>query len=91
MDWHSFRNIPGTNTNKKINSFKNHLKSKVMKLQTNNLLENLTDAEVKDLLVITGETVAYQFKKDKKRIFTAARFYEIQKRRRNFSVRRFAF
>ena len=61
-----------------------------MKLQTNNLLENLTATEVKNLLTITGETVA-QFKKDKKRIFTAAAFYEIQKRKRNFSVRRFAF
>lgn len=61
-----------------------------MKLQSNNLLENLTAEEVKNLLTITQETVGQHFKKNKKRIFTAAEFIEIQKRKRNFPVRRFA-
>lgn len=59
-----------------------------MKLQSNHLLENLTTGEVKNLLTITPETVAFNFKKNKKRIFTAAEFFQIQKRRRHFSVRR---
>lgn len=61
-----------------------------MKLQSNNLLENLTAEEVKNLLTITQETVGQHFKKNKKRIFTAAEFIEIQKSKRNFPVRRFA-
>lgn len=60
-----------------------------MKLQTHNLLNNLSTTEVEKLLTVTRETVAPMFKKDKK-IFTAARFYEIQKRKRNFPVRRSA-
>jgi len=73
----------------KITYLKN-LKPKVMKLQSNNLLENLTTEKVKNLLTITPETIDHDFKKNKKRIFTAAEFLQIQKRKRNFSVRRFA-
>jgi hypothetical protein len=73
----------------KITYLKN-LKPKVMKLQSNNLLENLTTEKVKNLLTITPETIDHDFKKNKKRIFTAAEFLQIQKRKRIFSVRRFA-
>lgn len=85
MNWHSFLIF----CEQKIIHLKNHLKSKDMKLQTHNLLNNLSTTEVEKLLTVTRETVAPMFKKDKK-IFTAARFYEIQKRKRNFPVRRSA-
>ena len=42
-----------------------------MKLQSNNLLENLVAEEVKSLLVITKETIDQNFRKNRKRIFTA--------------------
>ena len=61
-----------------------------MKLNSNALAENLTAAEVKKLLTITAETVDPNFKINKKRIFTAAQYFEIQKRKRNFSARRLA-
>jgi len=61
-----------------------------MKLQSNNLLENLIPEEVKNLLVITKETIDHNFKKNRKRYFTVAEFNQIQKRKRNFPVRRFS-
>jgi hypothetical protein len=61
-----------------------------MKLQSNNLLENLIPEEIKSLLVITKETVDNNFKKSRKRNFTVAEFDQIQKRKRNFSVKRFS-
>ena len=61
-----------------------------MKLQSNNLLENLIPEEVKNLLVITKETIDHNFKKNRKRYFTVAEFNQIQKRKRNFHVRRFS-
>jgi hypothetical protein len=61
-----------------------------MKLQSNNLLENLIPEEIKSLLVITKETVDNNFKKSRKRNFTVAEFDQIQKRKRNFSVRTFS-
>jgi hypothetical protein len=60
-----------------------------MKLQSNNLLENLVAEEVKSLLVITKETIDQNFRKNRKRIFTAAELNQIQKRKRDFSIRRF--
>ena len=38
-----------------------------MKLESNNLLENLIPEEVKNLLVITKETIDHNFKKNRKR------------------------
>ena len=61
-----------------------------MKLQSNNLLENLIPEEVKNLLVITKETIDHNFKKNRKRNFTVAEFNQIQKRKRKFPVRRFS-
>ena len=61
-----------------------------MKLESNNLLENLIPEEVKNLLVITKETIDHNFKKNRKRYFTVAEFNQIQKRKRNFPVRRFS-
>lgn len=62
-----------------------------MKLQSNNLLENLTKGEIKILTTEVKETVANEFKKEKKRIFSAAEFWDIQRRKRNLYSKRFAF
>ena len=51
-----------------------------MKLQSNNLLENLAAEEVKSLLVITKETIDQNFRKNRKRTFTVAELNQIQKR-----------
>ena len=62
-----------------------------MKLQSNNLLENLTKGELKILSTEIKETVAKDYKKEKKRIFSAAEFWDIQRRKRNLYTKRFAF
>ena len=62
-----------------------------MKLQSNNLLENLTKGEIKILTTEVKEMVAPNFKKEKKRIFSAAEFWDIQRRKRNLYTKRFAF
>lgn len=62
-----------------------------MKLQSNNLLENLAKGEIKILTTEVKETVANEFKKEKKRIFSAAEFWDIQRRKRNLYSKRFAF
>jgi len=62
-----------------------------MKLQSNNLLEILTKEELKSLTTEVKESVAKEFKIEKKRIFSAAEFWAIQSRKRNFYTKRFAF
>jgi hypothetical protein len=62
-----------------------------MKTQSNNLLENLNIQEIKLLTVEVKETVCKNFKKDRKRIFSAADYWGIQRRRRNLLVKRIAF
>ena len=57
-----------------------------MKLQSNNLLENLTRNELKVLTSEVKETVAQDFKKEKKKIFSAAQMWDIQRRRKNVSI-----
>jgi hypothetical protein len=54
-----------------------------MKLQSNNLLENLTRNELKVLTSEVKETLAQDFKKEKKKIFSAAQMWDIQRRRKN--------
>jgi hypothetical protein len=62
-----------------------------MKLQSNNLLENLTNNEIKFLTTDVKETVCKNFIKERKRNFTAADFWDIQRRKKNLSTKRFAF
>lgn len=62
-----------------------------MKLQSNNLLENLTNREINNLTKEVKETVAKEFKNKKKRILSAADFWDIQRRKRNLFSKRFAF
>lgn len=54
-----------------------------MKLQSNNVLESLTGNELKILTLEVKETLASNFKKEKKRIFTAAQYWDMQRRRKN--------
>ncbi len=53
-----------------------------MKLETNSLLERLTSGELKILSTEVKETVVQEFKKDKKRIFSPADLWDIQRRRK---------
>jgi hypothetical protein len=62
-----------------------------MKLQSNNLLENLAKEDLKNLTIQVKETVAKEFKNEKKRIFSAAQFWDLQRRKRNLYSKRFAF
>lgn len=63
-----------------------------MKLQSNNpLLENLAKEELKDLTMQVKETVAKEFLTEKKRIFSVAQFWDIQRRKKNWYSKRFAF
>jgi hypothetical protein len=62
-----------------------------MKLQSNTLLENLAEEDLKNLTIQVKETLAKEFKNEKKRIFSAAQFWDIQRRRRNLYSKRFAF
>lgn len=62
-----------------------------MKLQSNNLLENLAKDELKSLTIQVKETVAKEYKNEKKRVFSAAQFWDIQRRKRNLYSKRFAF
>ncbi|MGN6341570.1 MAG: hypothetical protein ACTHML_11435 [Ginsengibacter sp.] len=62
-----------------------------MKLYSNNLLESLTKDELKNLTLEVKETMAKEFKNEKKRIFSVAQYWDIQRRKRNFNSKRFAF
>ncbi|MGN6604088.1 MAG: hypothetical protein ACTHK8_16650 [Ginsengibacter sp.] len=62
-----------------------------MKLQSNNLLEQLTGNEIKTLTTQVKETVSKDCKKSKKRIFSAAEFWAIQRRKKILYTQRFAF
>ncbi len=62
-----------------------------MKTQSNNLLESLKNNELKVLTTQVKETLCNNFKKDRKRIFSAADYWDIQRRRRNLFVKRMAF
>lgn len=59
-----------------------------MKFQSNQLLESLSKNELKVLTTEVKETLSPDFKKEKKRNFTAAQLWNIYRRRKNtFSFR----
>lgn len=62
-----------------------------MKLQSNQLLENLTRQQLKLLTTEVKETVNPNFKKERKRVFSAAEFWGLQRRKKNLYSKRFAF
>ena len=59
-----------------------------MKLYSNNLLENLTKDELANLTLEVKETMAKEFKNEKKRIFSDGFFY-LEHELVNFSVCQF--
>jgi len=59
-----------------------------MKLQSNNLLDNLTKTELKNLTTEVRETVFVNFKKERKRIFSAAQLWDIQRRKKTLFMQR---
>lgn len=61
-----------------------------MNLQSNSLLENLTKKEINNLIAEVKETIAKGFR-EKKRTFTAAQFWDIQRRKKSILVKRFIF
>lgn len=60
-----------------------------MKLQSNNLLETLTEKEIKFLTTEVKERVCTDFVKERKRNFTAADLWDIQRRKRNLFSKKF--
>lgn len=62
-----------------------------MKLQSNNLLETLTEKEIKFLTTEVKETLCTNFIKERKRNFTAADLWDIQRRKRNLFSRKLVF
>lgn len=65
-----------------------------MKFQSNNtknLLETLTNNEIKNLTIEVRETIAQGFKEEKKRVFSAADLWNIQRQKRNLLGRRLYF
>lgn len=62
-----------------------------MKLQSNNILENLTIKELKNLTTEIKETVFKNFKKEKKRNFTTTDLWDIQRRKKSAYSKRFVF
>lgn len=62
-----------------------------MKLQSNNLLETLTKTEIKLLSTQVKETVCQNFDTQRKRAFTAADLWNIQRRKRNLLTRKLSF
>jgi len=62
-----------------------------MKLQSNNLLENQTRTELKNLTTEVKETVFVNFKKERKKIFSAAQLWDIQRRKKNLNSQKFYF
>lgn len=61
-----------------------------MKLQSNNLFENLTNKELESLIIPISETVAKDYKTEKKRIFSAADLWAIQRRKKDLYTKRLA-
>lgn len=62
-----------------------------MKLESYNLLENLTRGELNILTAEVKETVANDFINKKKRKFSVAELWDIQRRRKNLLVKRMMF
>ncbi len=63
-----------------------------MKLQSNNnLLESLTNQELKILTTELKETICKNFKKEKKRNFTTAQLWNIHRRGKSFYSKRLVF
>lgn len=60
-----------------------------MKLQSNNVLETLSIADLKNLTTEVKETLATHFKKENEKKFTSADYWNIQRNRKAIYSRRF--
>ncbi len=67
------------------------LKTKKMKILLNSFLESLNQSEVKILTTEVKETLALNFKNEKNKIFSSAELWNIHRRRKNISARKFYF
>ena len=59
-----------------------------MKTQTTNLLNQLSQSEVKDLTTVVKETLDYGSSDKQHKTFSAADLWNIQRNRRSYNVRR---
>jgi hypothetical protein len=59
-----------------------------MKLLSNNLLETLSNTEIKNLTTQVNETLLRNYKKETPKTFSAADLWNIHRQRRAFSSRR---
>ncbi len=59
-----------------------------MKLHSNNLLEQLTPVELNKLTTEVKETLCSEVQNDRKRIFSAAQLWNIERRRKNVSFQK---
>ncbi len=62
-----------------------------MKLESNNLLEKLNPTDLKFLTAEVKETLEKSFKKERKRIFSAADLWAIQRRKKSVLIKRMMF
>ncbi len=58
---------------------------KLQSNQTHSLLKSLSNEEIKFLTTEVRETLSVDLKRDRKRVFSAAQLWDIQRRRRNVS------
>jgi hypothetical protein len=59
-----------------------------MKLLSNNLLETLSNTEMKNLTTQVNETLLSNYKKETPKTFSSADLWNIHRQRRNFLSRR---
>lgn len=62
-----------------------------MKLLSNNLLETLSNAEIKKLTSQVSETLLFNYRKENQKVFTAGDLWNLQRQKRNFLTRRNSF
>jgi hypothetical protein len=62
-----------------------------MKLESNNLLEKLSSADLKILTTEVNETLDKSFKRERKRNFSAVDLWNIHRNRRNLFLKRMSF
>jgi hypothetical protein len=62
-----------------------------MKLLSNNLLETLSNTEIKKLTSQVSETLLFNYRKENQKVFTAADLWNLQRQKRNFLTRRNSF
>ena len=59
-----------------------------MKMQSTNLLNQMSNMEVKDLTTLVKETLDFGYCNKQHKIFSAADLWNIQRQRRSINVRR---